>query len=541
MAILMVVAALIPGRLVASPYISLQNGDQVQVIEIIDINAIRVRTNRGDALVRLIGIHHGGTPEGINFLTREIMGSYVHVVRDAAFPNVGRWNYMYVMQVERFINGELILTGYGRLNEAHSRATQFENIQAGQAIARDAGLGMWAQEHRTPIITQYGERININTATAAQIVAQLGATQAVADSIVNFRTFTVFQTVNDVKFVPGVTWEFFATNRHRMTISTNINTANIAELESLTNVSDVLARNIVDSRSGGRSFTELNQLVTRNILTTWHFNTILPFISLQPQTEIQFARPNNRANINLASTHQLTMAGASFMQASNITTQRNHLPLRNLQDLNNLAGFETMAQINALADNLRAYTNINTAPRSEIESLFGGGVSSVVVDNIINNRPHTSPSDIEEYMTAEAFDRISPFIYVGSRPVDILVNINTATHRQLVDANFTDEEASRLIAVRPILRPSFLDTWQVQVWVRQELRQDISLFTNINTASSQELLTLDGAMTQDVVSRIVTHRNDQPFGSLAEVEEFFSADQAMRDLFVRIRGFVILR
>jgi len=541
LAILMFIVSLVPAQLAASGYISLQNGDQVQVIEIIDINALRVRTPRGDALVRLIGIHHGGTAEGINFLTREIMGNYVHVVRDPFFPNVGRWNYMYVMHAERFINGELILTGFGRLNIDHSRAEQFENIQAGQIIARDAGLGQWASEHRMPTITQYGERININTASAAQIVAHLGASQALADSIVNFRTFTVFQTVNDVKFVPGMTWEFFASNRHRMSISTTINIANIPELESLTNVTEEMARAIVESRSGGRSFTQLNQLVTRNIMNTWHFNTISPFISISPVpvTEIHFARPNFRANINLASSSQLSAAGVSFTGVSNITSQRGHMPLRNLQDLVHLPGFNTMAQVNAMADNLRAYTNINTAPRSEIESLFGSYVPHATVDRIINDRPFTSPSQIETFVGVEAFARIAPFIYVGSRPVDILTNINTATHRQLIDANFTDEEATRIISTRPFLQPSQLDLWQV--WVRPELRQDISLYTNINTASRQELLTLDGAMTQDIASRIVSYRDDQPFGSFAEVEEFFAADQAMWEMFLRFRQFIILR
>ena len=543
LAVLMFVAALVPGRLDAG-YISLQNGDRVQVIEIIDINAIRVRTDRGDALVRLIGIHHGGTLEGINFLTREIMGNYVHVVRDPLFPNVGRWNYLYVMHVERFINGELILTGFGRLNDAHSRAAQFENIRDGQFIARDAGLGMWAQEHRMPTITQHGGRININTADAAQIMSHLGATQYLANNIIHFRNISVFQTINDVKFVPGMTWEFFAANRHRMSISTNINTANVTELESLTGISYVQAQDIIESRSGGRSFTALSQLVTRGLMTTWEFNTNLPFISLHTESQIHFARPNSRANINLASEAQLIAAGASFTQASNIVTQRVHLPLRNLHDLIDLPGFESMAQINALADNLRAYTNINTAPRSEIESLFFGSVPHGVVDNIMNHRPFTDPNQIEEYVGAAAFSRMAPFIYLTSRPVDILTNINTATHRQLIDANFTYEEATRIITVRPIWRPSQLSNvgqWQWNTWVRPELRQGISLYTNINTASTSELLTLDPAMTRDIVARIVAHRSDQPFGSFAEVEEFFGTETAMRELFLRIRGFIILR
>jgi len=158
----------------------------------------------------------------------------------------------------------------------------------------------------------------------------------------------------------------------------------------------------------------------------------------------------------------------------------------------------------------------------------------------MDNRPFGSINQVEDFMTEATFIRIAPFIYLGGfRPVDILTNINTATHLQLVEANFTHEEASRILAVRPILRPSQLDHWHIAV--RPELREGISLYTNINTASRGELLTLDSAMSQSIVSRIVAHRGDQPFGSFAEVEEFFGADQAMRDLYQRIRNFIILR
>ncbi|MDR2183761.1 MAG: helix-hairpin-helix domain-containing protein [Clostridiales bacterium] len=540
LAILMFVATFaVSDGLSASSYISLQSGDRVQVIEIIDINAIRVRTPRGDALVRLIGVHHGGTPQGMNFLTREIMGNHVHVVRDPLFPNVGRWNYLYIMHVERFINGELILTGFGRLNEAHYRAAQFENIRQGQAIAREAGLGQWANELRTPIITQYGERININTADAAQIMAHLGAGRDLANSIVSFRGSAVFQTVNDVKFVPGVTWEFFASNRNRMAIVTNINTANIPELESLANITAEQAEAIVESRSGGRSFTAASQLVTRGIMNPWEFNIISPFISLQTEVQTQFARPNIRANVNLASQTQLIASGASFTQAIGITTQRGFLPMRNLHDLKDMPGFETMEQINALADNLRAYTNINTAPRSEIESLFGENVLQTAVDAIMDNRPFVGTDQISEFFDTAIFNRIEPFIYVGSRPPYPVVNINTATHQQLMDAGFYDAEAARIVNNRPILRPSQMVLWQTVV--RPELRANITLYTNINNATNQELMSLDGAMTQDVASRIVSYRNDQPFGSFAEVEDFFAADAATWEMFLRFRNFIILR
>ena len=211
MTLLLLLTALLPAQTLdaAADFVFLQSGTTAQVVEVIDVNAIRVRTSDGDGLVRLIGVHPNGTAAAIDFLSREIMGASVNLLRDVAFPNVGRWNYMYVVLGQhpnaRFINGEVVLSGHGRLNEAHSRAEQFEQIRLGQGVAREAGLGMWGHELSEPLITYTRVRINMNTATAAQIVAHFGLTGAdvaVASAIVNFRNATVFQHVSDIAFVP---------------------------------------------------------------------------------------------------------------------------------------------------------------------------------------------------------------------------------------------------------------------------------------------------------------------------------------------------
>jgi len=549
MAALMLLTALIPAYGVAAnrDFIFLQNGARGQVVEVIDVNAVRVRTSAGDGLVRLIGVHPNGTPAAIDFLSREIMGTNVVLVRDTAFANSGRWNYMYVVLEHpggaRFINGELVLSGHGRLNEAHSHAEQFEQIRLGQSIAREAGLGMWGHELSEPLIRYARLRINMNTATAAEIVAHFeltGADTAIAAAIVNFRHSTVFQHVNDIKFVPAVTRDFFERHRHGMAVSTNINAASLEEIRSLSGITEAQAQAIINSRDNQR-FTDLEQLFTRNLMTRPQLNANLPFISLESVDRIHFARPQNFiANINLASAPQLTRTGIPVMQANTIIAQREFLPLRNLHDLRNFGGVFADASMNMRADNLRTHTNINTAPVSEIESLFGVNVTAALVNGIINNRPFENVNQVAQFMSTAMFNTISPFIYVDERPAQVLVNINTANHQQLVGAGFPSAVATQIVGTGLVTRPLYWRPNQVPTWITAELRQISTLYTNVNTATAEELRSLDAGMSDAIIERIIAAREAQPFGDVAEVEEYFR-EMGQLVLFNRFRNFVIVR
>ena len=538
LALLMVFGAVFPAQVTARGFVSLPNGVVAQVVEIIDINAIRVRVGEDEALVRLIGLHPNGTDAAINFISREIMGANVTLIRDAAFPDSGRWNYMYVAMGDRFINGELVLGGFGRLNEGHARASQFEQISMGQSIAREAGLGMWGEELRDLIITYDDVAININTATAAQLIDHLDTTPLIANSIVLFRNTAVFQQVRDVAFVPNVTREFFNANRRRMSVSTNINSASFEEINSLAGVTPQQAQAIINSRDNQR-FTDLEQLFTRNLMTRWQLDSNLPFISLESLNQIQFARPNARANVNLATLAQLTRAGASVAQAQAIIAQRDALPLRNLQDLNDMTWLFALSQVNALSDNLRTHTNINTAPVSEIESLLGASFTAAAVNNIVANRPYTNINQIAQFMTTADFNRIAPFIYVGERPVETLVNINTANHQQLVAAGFPADVAWRLWTGAAV-RVTFLRPSQLPTWITPDLRRISTLYTNINTATSQELLSLDAGISWNIVNSIIDEREHQPFGNLGQIEEFFRGIDQLA-MFRRFERFLIVR
>ena len=414
-------------ELAAQPYVELPSNIIVRVEQIIDVNAILVRDQQGqEALVRLIGVSPSSTTGGMNFLQREIAGQYVHLVRDTGPLGLsfetgpGRWNYMYVYYFTRLINAELVLSGYARLNDNHSRALLFDEIRGAQTTAARFGLGLWANEQRHHTLRHH-DRINVNMASATQISQHTGAPLALSQAIVNHRNAAVIQQISDLKFVPGMTRDFFEQHSHRLGVSTNINTASEEELATIFTLAQ--ARAIVNSRSLQHlgMFGSVQELVTRGIISQSILNTRVHFLSVDYDYEITFSRPGFRANMNTASLAQLTRAGANHTQANAIIQQRAVMPLRNLQDLSGLAAFPITNH--TLNDNMRAFTNINTAPRSEIESLFGTLLApanlNTTVDSILAERERVGFSDINQFgallPAGINFGLISPLSMLGRR------------------------------------------------------------------------------------------------------------------------------
>ncbi|MDR2168336.1 MAG: helix-hairpin-helix domain-containing protein [Clostridiales bacterium] len=552
--LLFVLATIPPATISAQPFIDIREATSARVLQIIDVNAILVQTDEGQALVRLLGVSPGGSRAGINYLSREINGRYVSLATDplltGSLSEPGRWNYMYVYFEGRLINSEIVLSGYAKPNENHSEALLFDTIRQAGGIADTTGLGLWANEGRHPHIVRYLERINVNTASELQIQLHTGASFALARSIVTFRANAPFQQISDLKFVPGMTRDFFEQNRHRLGVSTNINTAVREELESI--FSSPQAQAIINSRAVQNRglFENTEQLVARGIMPLGIFNPRAPFVAVSDVYEIEFSRPGFRANMNLANNFQLTRAGTSVVQANAIVMQRQIMPIRNLQDLISHTGFISPANTNALGDNLRAFTNINTAPRSELESLFGTSVVSTVnlnraLNNIIEQREHTPFVNIEQIAIllppGASFAAISPFIYVDVRPVPELVNINTAPAARLTELGLTPLQANQIVSSTG--RGNWNFPSQLPPFIRNlpaDIRAHFAVRTNINTAAPAELASLDAAMTPEIIGRIIEYREDQIFGSFAELQSLFT-DLNQLPLYNRIMRFLILR
>ena len=546
--VFVVLLAFVPSN--AYAFANVTDGSQAVVEEVLDINAIRVRLFNGqEAFVRLIGIEASREPNAIEFLRSRIQGQWVQLFTDPTMPNSGRWNYAYVIMGGRHINAEIILGGHGRVNTAHSFALRYHEILNGQNLARGFGVGVWAGDNQFGQIF-FGDRVNINTASLHTLLNTLGLTHQQAQAIDSFRQNAVFRTVDDFKFALMATAgnasqaaanrEWFTQNRGRLSVFTNINTASLVEIASLSNAMLVgnTAQNIINSRQA-QPFIATSNLVTRGLITDATFATFQHFVGLINQEYVNFSIPNFRANLNTANLNQLMAAGASNAQATVIIDQRTHLPIRNLQDLIGVPNFGNAVQTLHLFDNLTARTNINTATRAEIESLFGTFFQGVDINAIMQNRPFANINQILPYMNSAVFNQISPFIYTTYPGVQNLTNINTATIEQLNALGLTTDQSQQIINQRPITQPSQLPTF-----LTATIRDNITLRTNINTASTFELQTLNPNITNQMISTILLYRQDQPFGSITEIQWLFSQGvqgPLSADWFHLIAPFLIVR
>ncbi|MCL2620137.1 MAG: helix-hairpin-helix domain-containing protein [Defluviitaleaceae bacterium] len=549
LAMLMVLAVLPAQTTSAQAYITLPASTGATVVSIVDVNAMVVRTTNGEALVRLIGVMPGGSQEAVNYLTQQLVGRNVILNSDPSLPiqPSNRWNYMYVHFDGRFINREVIEMGFALFNNAHYFTDYFSQMEDAEYIAGVSGMGFWATDMREPTLLRHHDRININTATQFQIANRLDIDMQLAQAIVAFRSTHPIRQASDLVFVQGMTSQIFGANRYRMGVSTNINTAAEHELATMFTVG--VARNIVDSRFMYGAFTNIEQLVTRGVLTQLQFNTVEPFISVENDYVIDFYRPHFRANINLASHLQMTRAGASPAQAVAFINQRDILPLRNVQDLMHHPAFN-IHNTNAIADNMRTHTNINTAPRSELESLFGTFSINIpnlnnAINRILEHREEHYFEDVmefEQFMPAGAvFADILPFIYAYEPPVQWIINLNRATQAQLEAAGIPADTA-RVIANNP-QRGSWHLPSQLPANIRNlpdETLRHLSLRTNINNATEVELLSLDPAMTPHIVERIERYLEEHPFGNAAAIRDFFDF-MNLRPLHDRIAPHLILR
>ncbi|MCL2753463.1 MAG: hypothetical protein FWE44_04855, partial [Defluviitaleaceae bacterium] len=73
-----------------------------------------------------------------------------------------------------------------------------------------------------------------------------------------------------------------------------------------------------------------------------------------------------------------------------------------------------------------------------------------------------------------------------------------------------------------------------------DVRSNLSVRTNINTATAEELMSLDNAMTTQIINAIMTARDDQPFGQVVHVRDIF-VDFGQLALYNRIQRFLIVR
>ncbi len=524
----------------SSMYGTLENGESVFVEKVIEGNAFLVSKDGQEFLVKLIGIDTEGYDATIEILESFILSKEVTFnVSPNGYDLDDRWNYGTLRYLNTDIGSFILESGLGKVDLQSIDNTHLEhNYVNDQQFAQDRGYYIWEDELDDVYFVV--DAININTASISQLQDDLDISNTLAKAIYYYKEENPINNHLELKFVDGVTVDIYEDIKNKFVVATNINTASFTQLVNLPGISEYDAKKIEQERIN--SHLNSSKLKNLGVLSESQFDDIIDFIYFDGvKNTIDSVYPRNKVvNINTASDTQINETGIRKSHAQSIVSQKNkhnfvYKNFLDLQKLSNLGNTFNKNNNYKYYDNLNFVTNINTASVNEIESLYGDLHSdfNLEISTLVKNRPYENYSEISQYFPSELHSLIENVVVFKDEDTNY-ININTATKSQLVSFGITENEARDIINHRPIKTYTALDD------DIEEFASEITLFTNINIASYDELKYLDTHFDDSVIREVISYREKQPFGSLDEVEDLFEEIDET-DLFEDIEDFITIK
>ena len=485
----------------ASQYMPLLSDTRAVVLQVIDGDALRVQpvgTNQV-ALVHLAGITAQGRRDSREFMTGALLGRTVELLLSTTTGSRfdDRWTPVYLSHNGVVYNRSLVQRGLAVVDTEYQGGWMQSVLEDDVSRAQEARLGRWEdtgfRTTHAPRMWRGGfgffreERVNINTATAAQINRVLDTPAFVGRDIVSFRHHSPFQNVGDVKFVDVLSRARFEEIWDAMKVTTNINTASVDELIQLIDVSSSDARAIISFRDQ-RWFSSIYQLRDQNLISPRAFEQNRPFLAINEVDEIMVAYPDIIVDVNTATAEELQQAGLSVSQANAVVNARvNGYTIKSIGELVHMPGVRlSVGQLHQIADNIR-----------------------------VN------------------YGRDWTIWHRRLRPV--FININTATRDELWHLGFNEWQVNSILA-----RQGRMDSAHDIPFDVSDRDHSITLFTNINFATPQEWMSLDVNMPYEFARTLFNEARYNPFGTMSELRDFFY-DNGHGSLYRRIHWYLVLR
>lgn len=514
------------------------NNTSAKVLQVLDGDTIKViLPNNDTSYVKLKGIDAKGFDDSYEYLTNALLGQNVTLINDGNSYNGGKFNYMLVYCNGRNINNEMVSNGYAVIDTKQDKGGTYNSLLQSQNTAKQDLTGMWRFEDdnyssiigsSSGNITQTNDKININTATKEQLEKLLkDVSSDLAKEIVKYREKNPFSNIQEIKFVKGFTKKIYDQNKHALTVCTNINTANEFELKTLNDLSDENIQKILNKRYE-KDFKNISQL--SSIIPKSDYNKISDYISIENTTNIDISKSSSRANISLSNKSRLTNADVPYSFADDIIAYRkNGYTYKTLMELSKLGTNNITEQdIHYLEDNLNIFIDLNTDNIYELTSIFDKTTAEKIKDKNLSEK-----SDLKNIISLSEYEKVKDVVYINKNK-DEYININTATKEQMYEQKISTNQTYHIMQKRPIRQPA-----QLPLDVSY-INNKISLYTNINTASKTELLSLNNGINNLLIDNIIKYREQDNFGSLEEVEEFFKANNAS-DVYDKIKSYIVIR
>lgn len=513
-------------------------------MDIIDGEALVVQFNDLNMFIKLIGVNTNASQEALQYVNTHVKGKYVWVITEdmpTAAVNDSKYyyGYVYLYDTGEMLNDTLIRQGLAELKTSDSFASKYNDLTSSESYAKSKKIGVW-QVNKTKSDYYYsGNSTNINTATTSELAELKGITSTIASNIVNYRKENPFNTIKEIKFVKGMTKDIYDGIYDKITVVTNINVASEDELLTLNNLSQSDVDSIIKYRDRDSRFTSLEQFYTKTDLNSSDYENNRHFISLDYEESTDYRIGDIAININTASSSQIRSASKTLINTSTsdkiVSNRKRGYTYKTLMELLKISNININAEtINKLEDNFNLYTNINNASTDELESLFGSNYSSSDISKIKSERPFGNISELKTILGDTKYNAIKDFIYVDKYDEVDRINLNLATESQIDRLSLTSSQLRQLVN-----KYKDIDYAEDLPFDVKDINNKISLYTNINIASESELATVYN-MSSSLISSIISYREEQPFGSVNEIEEFFE-DENDLSFYREIKDFIVVR
>lgn len=490
-----------------------------KVVEIIDGEVIKVFFYRrrfnvpSIETVKIIGIDTEASIEAFDYTSNRLLGKTVYFLiedNDAWQPSdMVHANVFY--DFEKTFSEELLELGFAKVDDSYKGNEHYTSFLSAEYNAKLYEEGMWATT-----LSEMTDRINMNTASSTQVQDVFDIEQSLANDIVSYRLHNSFNDLTEVMAVdPLFNAEWFASNRHLMSVVTNINKASYLELTSLIGTNSN-AQSIIDDIDYYTRFNEVKDLDELKSIKSFshYYMQVESYLTLDTANQL----PNNNtyvANINSCTKSSFIIAtglpNTAYDQLK--TIKKNDYFISTLGEIytnNTVFGENSKYLYN---DHLVVYTDINNAKEFELTTLFdqNDDLDSIekrdVAKAIIAGRPYALMTKLESVIGTVLYDAIEPMIYVYKEDIPDQYNIHTVPEDDHDDMD--------------------------------DLYDDrYTNFSNINQLSRQALLDLHPDMSLDIVNEIILYREKHPFRFINDLKLIFE-DAKQLALYNKIDSFIV--
>jgi len=501
------------------------------VIDVIDGEAIKVMhiynkaTKPTIELIRLIGVDSMANDETYAYVKDQLLGKPVFILYDENYlPVIDDYINAYVFaNTDQTFNETLLTYGYAKLDTSFSHATYYDDLVNAEffAIRQEKGI------HKTS--TTPSNIININLASSTVLQEHFGVSPLLASAIVSYRLRNPINNSKELGFIhEEIDREFIINQRASIHYTTNINDATLYELTSLFPSSNGL--NMANDVNRDRVFNPYNDVEDLKSLSSvsGYYTIIEPYISTKINDNLYVDKDLLVVNVNTATSSELVKATSmSSYNADKIVDQREKTGYvyKSLEELTK-PNFPLMnLNIDSYLDNLTFSTEINKASDYELLTLFSSfDLNDEYKKNIIKkinyNKPFYNYKDLASVIGMTFYEILEPFIYIeGVEKLDnVPINVNSSKKEDLVSyLNITGNNKTKVLN-----RKTDYTTPYELTFINSEDMEMITLYTNVNNASYNELLNLNRYMTPTVANAIIEYRSYYPFYSLVELKEVLS-------------------